>query len=153
MLLRDRLSTLPEETRAGAERLLPLKSKILEYYRLVVDRKITAMRIRCHGDYHLGQLLFTGKDFVVIDFEGEPARSLAERRGKRSALRDVAGMLRSLDYAAIVASKTGEFRPEDIRAWALVAVLGLLGLVGVSQRLFAAAGLRRDFCRPHRRKI
>jgi maltose alpha-D-glucosyltransferase / alpha-amylase len=119
-LLRDRLSTLPEETRAGAERLLPLKSKILEYYRLVVDRKVTATRIRCHGDYHLGQLLFTGKDFVVIDFEGEPARSLAERRGKRSALVDVAGMLRSLDYAAIVASKTGEFRPEDrsrLGAW------------------------------------
>ena len=119
-LLRDRLSTLPEETRAGAERLLPLKSRILEYYRLVIDRKITAMRIRCHGDYHLGQLLFTGKDFVVIDFEGEPARSLAERRGKRSALVDVAGMLRSLDYSAIVASRTGEFRPEDrprLGAW------------------------------------
>ena len=82
-----------------------MRSQILEQYRLVVDRKVTAMRIRCHGDYHLGQVLFTGKDFVVIDFEGEPARSLAERRGKRSALVDVAGMLRSFDYAAIVAVK------------------------------------------------
>jgi maltose alpha-D-glucosyltransferase/alpha-amylase len=99
--------------RAKAQILLPLKHVILERFRLAVDRKITAMRIRCHGDYHLGQLLFTGKDFVVIDFEGEPARPLAERRGKRSALVDVAAMLRSIDYAATYGLKTGEFRSED----------------------------------------
>jgi len=57
------------------------------------------VRIRCHGDYHVAQVLYTGKDFVIIAFEGEPVRALSERRLKRSARTDVAGMLRSFDYA------------------------------------------------------
>jgi len=63
--------------------------------------KLDCVRSRIHGDYHLGQVLFTGKDFVLIDFEGEPARSLSDRRLKRSAMKDVAGMIRSFHYAAM----------------------------------------------------
>jgi maltose alpha-D-glucosyltransferase/alpha-amylase len=74
----------------------------MDRFKDLLESKIGAMRIRCHGDYHLGQVLFTGSDFTIIDFEGEPARPITERRIKRSALLDVAGMLRSFSYAAHV---------------------------------------------------
>lgn len=72
---------------------------MLRVFDSIRQTKITAFRIRCHGDYHLGQVLYTGDDFVIIDFEGEPALSIGERRIKKSPLRDVAGMLRSFHYA------------------------------------------------------
>ncbi len=99
-LLRGRQRSLPEEVVPAARRLAEEEDVVLARFRAVVDRKLPVTRIRCHGDYHLGQVLFTGKDFAVIDFEGEPARSLTERRLKRSPLVDVAGMLRSFHYAA-----------------------------------------------------
>ena len=77
-----------------------MEKDIIGRYQSICKQKISAARIRCHGDYHLGQVLFTGKDFVIIDFEGEPARSLSDRRLKRSPLLDVAGMIRSFHYAA-----------------------------------------------------
>jgi len=73
-------------------------------------------RIRIHGDYHLGQILRAKNDFVILDFEGEPARSLAERRRKQSPIKDVAGMLRSFSYAAFAGlQRFAQRRPDDAR--------------------------------------
>jgi maltose alpha-D-glucosyltransferase/alpha-amylase len=102
-LLRRRLRELPQTVRSDAQQVLEREEDVLKRFQAILGRKITAMRIRCHGDYHLGQVLYTGKDFIIIDFEGEPARPLSERRIKRSPLRDVAGMLRSFHYAAYAA--------------------------------------------------
>jgi maltose alpha-D-glucosyltransferase/alpha-amylase len=99
-LLKKQLKTLPKSVQEDAGQILGLQNQILARFKAVFEHRIDAMRIRCHGDYHLGQLLYTGKDFVILDFEGEPARALSARRLKRSPISDVAGMLRSFHYAA-----------------------------------------------------
>jgi maltose alpha-D-glucosyltransferase/alpha-amylase len=98
--LQKSIKTLPKHIQGEAQEILDMKAEVLKTFRKVYDHKIPIMKIRTHGDYHLGQVLWTGKDFVIIDFEGEPARSFSERRLKRSPLRDVAGMVRSFHYAA-----------------------------------------------------
>lgn len=102
-LLRRRLAGLPPAIHPEAEAVLALEPAIAARSQALLQRQITALRTRIHGDYHLGQVLYTGSDFVIIDFEGEPARPLRERRQKRSPLQDVAGMLRSFHYAAYAA--------------------------------------------------
>ncbi|HEU5161519.1 MAG TPA: maltose alpha-D-glucosyltransferase, partial [Thermoanaerobaculia bacterium] len=115
-LLRKKLRDLDPPLRADAEALLAREAEVLQRFREVLDKKIAAVRIRTHGDFHLGQVLHTGRDFVIIDFEGEPGRPLSERRIKRSALRDVAGMLRSFNYApyaVLLGQASGLVRDED----------------------------------------
>jgi maltose alpha-D-glucosyltransferase / alpha-amylase len=92
-------NTLPKTQRPSAEQVLGLQSQVFEQYRVLLEHPFTALCTRIHGDYHLGQVLYTGADFMIIDFEGEPARPLSERRRKGAPLQDAAGMLRSFHYA------------------------------------------------------
>ena len=101
-----RLDALDPATRALAAELRAAEPALRTRIAALGARPVAAAKTRTHGDYHLGQVLNTGGDFVIIDFEGEPAKPLAERRRKRSPLRDVAGMLRSFHYAAHSALRT-----------------------------------------------
>ena len=124
LLLRRQFNRLPEDLRPLAVYIMKREKDLVNRFKDLLETKISAMRIRCHGDYHLGQVLVTGSDFIIIDFEGEPARPITERRIKRSALRDVAGMLRSFHYAAHAAQlrrQKNELPPEavtELEHWA-----------------------------------
>ncbi len=107
-------NSVDADVAADIDRFLDQENAILSHFGRITGTRIHAKKIRVHGDYHLGQVLFTGRDFVIIDLEGEPARSLGERRLKYGAFRDVAGMIRSFHYA--IYGKYLEYanvRPED----------------------------------------
>ena len=93
-------AALPEAARVLVDSVLAQRERLIERARALELPAVALAKTRYHGDLHLGQVLVAQDDFVIVDFEGEPARGFEERRRKGCVLRDVAGMLRSISYAA-----------------------------------------------------
>ncbi len=115
-------NTLLPNVKADIDKVLNLKNKILAIFTQLKQQPISALRMRMHGDYHLGQVLFNGNDFTIIDFEGEPATPFTERRVKHTVLKDVASMVRSFHYAVYATllqnDKFKNITDNRLNAWA-----------------------------------
>jgi trehalose synthase-fused probable maltokinase len=126
-LVKDRMDSLPTAAQEQATLLFELRPALERLFDSFRNLNTPVTLIRCHGDYHLGQVLFTGADFVITDFEGEPARPLAERRMKRPPLVDLAGMVRSFHYVPFAFFKDAGLPPSPWcpfwSTWACVAFL------------------------------
>ena len=116
--LRRQLKSLPPDLVPVAQRVLELEPVILQQYGQLVGQRFAAGRIRIHGDLQLGQVLWTGRDFVFLDFEGDATKPISERRIKRSPLRDTARMLRSFHHATYAGfhqqAERGVIAPENL---------------------------------------
>ena len=137
--LKMQLENLPDGVRAQASTVLDQSPRLLDRVNMVSGLQLDAAKIRVHGDYHLGQVLRSSDDFVILDFEGEPAKPLSERVRKVSPFKDVVGMIRSFDYAAFAAlfEFAGD-RPE---------VLDRLAPMAKSWRTWSSAAFLREYLR------
>jgi maltose alpha-D-glucosyltransferase/alpha-amylase len=148
-LLEAVLPRLDERAQGEARQVLDQRGPLLQQFAELRGLSGSSARIRCHGDYHLGQVLVTEGDVMIIDFEGEPARPLDERRAKCSPLRDVAGMVRSFSYAALTAiGAATETRPEDVKRLAPWAELWETWVSAAFLRAYLAATRGAAFVPP-----
>jgi len=112
----ERLQKVPEDVKKDLDQILTKKEDLLNAFKRIYAKKLDVLKIRIHGNYHLGQVFFTGKDIVITDFGGDPERSFSDRRLKRSPLRDVAAMMRSLRYAGAEGfMQTSQVPKEEIK--------------------------------------
>ena len=116
--LRRQSKTLPPHIQPLAQRVVELRPVIIERFRQLFEHRLAAQRIRIHGNFQLSQVLWTGKDYVFLGFEGDVATPISERALKQSPLRDVASMARAFHYAA----RAGLFQHFVMRKFLLHAV-------------------------------
>ncbi len=120
--LNKHYKTVPEKLWDEVEKVWSMKREVLNTLKQIYKNKLDIAKVRIHGDLHLGQVLFTGRDFVFVDFEGDPSLRYSERRLKRAALEDVARMIRSFHYVAYEGllnnNQLSKEEKESMRPWA-----------------------------------